>query len=172
MTGTTSFATIVLDAFETMMSRHGYSVGERDGTGVRLDGPKSRIDISYDNKRSYEVGIEFAEVAGKPRPLVHFCLGSVFRECNVPNAEATSHFQFTDLDAMRIFLEKSAGTLMTFCDSVLQGDQEIFRALARRRRKEAASYTLQIQMQSVRPRGAGMEGKALQRVRSTTFRIS
>lgn len=121
-----------------------------DGT-VILDSSSVRIIITYDWRNSYEVGVGLSElVNGVQTPSIPFNLGEVFRELRVPDADRVSFMQSAKENDVVIFLNETAGRLMTFCGSCLVGDTGQFKAIAKRREHESLEYTRKVQLASIR----------------------
>lgn len=146
-----SFEAVVLDAFAPIMSKHGYSLVESDDSYVRLDSRNCSIQMHYDRHRSFEVGVGFSElVNGECQRRTPFNLGEVFREFGVPDADAISFSQSSDITSVRNYLVSVVERLMTYCEPILIGDCGAFKQVNHRRSVESAAYTRQIQLQSVR----------------------
>lgn len=145
------FESMVLDAFSPIMAKYGYELVESDDCYVRLDSQNSSIQLHYDRRRSFEVGVGFSElVNGECLRRIPFNLGEAFRECGVPDANTSSFFQSGDISQVRCYLASVADRLMNYCEPILTGDRGFFEAVNHRRSVEAAAYTRQIQFQSVR----------------------
>ena len=151
MSEAVTFESVVSDTFDSIMLRYGYDLVASDDSYVRIDSHVSSIQLHYDRRRSFEVGLEFSELAnGESLRRTPFNLGEVFRECSVPDADSASFFQSADILQVRRFLASVAETLVTYCEPVLRGDHGFFEAVGHRRSDEAAAHTRQIQLQSVR----------------------
>lgn len=146
-----TFKAVVLGTFASIMSRYGYELVESDDSYARLDSHSSSIQVHYDRRRSFEVGVGFSELAiGELVRRIPFNLGEVFRECAVPDAGTASFFQSHNILEVRSYLASVAERLMNYCEPVLSGDRRFFEAVNHRRSVESAAYTRQVQLQSVR----------------------
>lgn len=146
-----TFETIVRDTFATVMERCGYQVVEADECSVRLDSENATIIVRYDCRRSFEVGVNLSELEdGRVKRRIPFSLGEVFREFSVPNSDEIDFLQTSDLSQVRQFLLTAAKNLERYCQRILDGDRDAFSAVSKRRSREAAAYTQEVQIQGVR----------------------
>lgn len=147
------FRLIVRKAMSTVMDAYGYDVveSESDDCYVRLDSTRSSIQVLYDCHHSFEVAVTFSELEnGCLLRRVPFNLGEVFRECEVPDSPRHCYFQSTEISKVEEFLTATSDLLLRYCDSILNGDPQAFAAVNERRKREAAAYTNQVQIDSVR----------------------
>ncbi len=150
-------ATFVVDtvrtAFSKIMADYGFVVVESDDSSVRLNSSAVSIDITYDWRNSYEVGIGLCEVRNGVRTQsIPFNLGEVFRELRVPDSDRVSFIQSSRENEVVAFLNNAADNLDRYCQQCLAGDSGIFGAIAKRRGFEAIEYTHKVQLASVRER--------------------
>jgi hypothetical protein len=147
------FSRNVESAFSVLITNYDFSVVESNDGYVRLDSPFVSIDVTYDFRNSFEVGIEFYELRDGVRyPTIPFNIGEVLREHSVPNAHNASFFQSSKEDDVLVFIRETAARLVHHCEPCLRGEPKTFAALAQRRSIEASEYTRKMQIESARVR--------------------
>jgi hypothetical protein len=147
------FSKNVESAFSVLIANYDFSIVESYDGYARLDSPFVSIDVTYDFRKSFEVGIEFYELRdGVRHPTIPYNLGEVFREHSVPDAHKASFFQNSNEDQVLVFLREAATRLVQYCEPCLRGEPKTFTALAQRRSIEAREYTRKMQIESARVR--------------------
>jgi hypothetical protein len=147
------FSRKVESAFSPLIANFDFKIVESDDGYVRLDSPFVSVDVTYDFRKSYEVGVEFFELRnGLRHPNIPFNLGELFREHSVPDANRASFFQSSKEDDVVVFLREAATRLVEYCEPCLLGSSKTFESLAQRRSVEAAEYTRKMRIESVRGR--------------------
>lgn len=150
-------ATFVVDTVRTAFSKviedFGFVVVESDDSSVKLDSSVVSIEITYDWRNSYEVGIGLCELRNGIRTqAIPFNLGEVFRELQVPDSDRSSFIQSSKENEVVAFLNNAAEKLVSYCPLCLAGDSGMFAAIAKRRGVESIEYTRKVQLASVRDR--------------------
>jgi hypothetical protein len=146
-----NFRAVVMDSFASVMSMHNYVLIASSDSYVRIDSHDTSIQVHYDYRRSFEVGVEFCElVNGKCCRRIPFNLGEVFREFEVPDANSISFFQSCDILEVHRYLVFIADILVSCCEPILAGDRSYFMSLNNRRSIESAEYTRHVMLRSVR----------------------
>lgn len=153
MSAVNQFVADVTTAMAPIIIEYGYQVIDSDDSYIRLDSGNASIQVRYDRRRSFEIGVGFSEQRdGRIMRRIPFDLGEVFREFGVPEAEARGFLQTSDPTKIRNLLAITCRLLLDHCRPILRGDMDAFAAVNERRSKEAASYTQHVGIEAVRNR--------------------
>jgi hypothetical protein len=138
----------VVDAFRSLEAL-GFRCSTASSDSVRLENDKVVVEVHYDHRRSFEVGVELS-LKGSHPGLEVYSLRDVFRESGVPDADRHSFFQSQDYELAIQFLNETATLLASYSRPILLGEIQSFIALEDRQSREAKAYTLSIQLAGVR----------------------
>lgn len=145
------FASDALNAFHPIIVEFEYAVVASGDSYVRWNSENASIEIEYDRRRSFEVGIGFSrQRLGVLLTRTPFNLGEVYREFGVPDASDVSFLQSSDYSRVLQFLKSSCEILHARCQTLLAGSNDAFSALEKRRAQEAEAYTQEIVLAGIR----------------------
>ena len=125
--------------FGFLISGEGYKLTESTPYRVRFESPTVFVELVYDGRHSYELGLLVDKIGSRISP---YTIGEILRLRRAPEAASFSLLQVTTAEALARWIEKMAGLFRRFGSDLIAGHEQSFNDLEQHRRKDVQTYAL------------------------------
>lgn len=135
---------MVEEAMSSIVLKHGFQVTERGRSLIAFDTAKVEMALSYDDQRSFEVGLGLNLKSNLRQPAYSF--DELLRALNVPASEWSTGYAARDVEAAETIVRKMAGILERHAARLLDADPEAWAKLGEQRRSDCIAYAAATKM--------------------------
>lgn len=132
------FCTMVEKAMGGLVLKHGFQVTERGRSVIAFETAKVEMALSYDDHRSFEVGLGLSLKTKPTQPAYSF--DELLRALDVPASEWSTGYAARDVEAAEVIVKRIVGILELRADRLLDGDPGVWMQLDNQRRSDCIAY--------------------------------
>jgi hypothetical protein len=146
-----SFANIAKREFGKLAGRYGLVEKTVDDRHVRYENPSIFLVVSYDNGRSFEIGVEIGQkIEGMaPRP---FSLAEILRLAGSEEANKVEAISASSIEKLEASLNYLEGLTARYAMEFLDNNESAYLKLADLRERESIAYAVDRDLRSARAR--------------------
>ena len=135
------FANLVHQHFDALAAQHKMSCLISNNKMVRFEGEKTFLQVRFDAGRSFEIGVEIGEKQNSAHRLERpFNLAEILRLKGVSEIECIECLQASKSKVLSNAVELLSNLVTRYANSLLDGTESDFIALAKLRDRECTEY--------------------------------
>ncbi len=138
------FCTAVEKALGDLVSKHGFQVTERSRCLLTFETDKVELALSYDDQRSFEVGVGLRLKTNFAQPAYSF--DELLRAQNVTANEWSTGYAARNVEATETIIRRIAGILERHGAPLLEADPDAWVKLDEQRRSDCIAYAATTKM--------------------------
>ncbi len=138
------FCIMVEKAMCSLVLRHGFQVAERGRSVIAFETAKVEMVLSYDDQRSFEVGLGLKLKTNPTQPAYSF--DELLRALIVPVNEWSTGYAARDVAAAEMIVKKMASIMERHAERLLNADLEAWIKLWEQRRSDCIAYAAETKM--------------------------
>ena len=132
------FCTAVEKAMGDLVLKHGFQVIERGRSLLTFETDKVEVALSYDDQRSFEVGVGVRLKPNSAEPAYSF--DELLRVQNVPANEWSTGYAARNVEAAEMIIRRIADILDRHAAPLLDADPDAWARLEEQRRSDCIAY--------------------------------
>lgn len=129
---------MVEKAIDGLVLKHSFQVTERGRSLIVFETTKVEMMLSYDDQRSFEVGLGLSLKINPAQPAYSF--DELLRALNVQGNEWSTGYAARDVEAAERIIKKMAGILERHATLLLDADPDVWVKLGEQRRSDCIAY--------------------------------
>ena len=127
-----------------LVLKHGFQVTERGRSLIAFETTKVEMTLSYDDQRSFEVGLGLSLKINPAQPAYSF--DELLRALNVPANEWSTGYAARDVEAAETIVKKMAGILGRHAARLLDANPDAWEKLVGQRHSDCIAYAATTKM--------------------------
>lgn len=132
------FCAAVEKQMSDLILKHGFQVTERGRSSITFETAKVEMALSYDDLRSFEVGLGLGLKINATQPAYSF--DELLRALNVPSNEWSTGYTAKGIEAAETIIKKMASILGLHASRLLDADPDAWVKLVEQRRSDCIAY--------------------------------
>ena len=146
-----SFVNVAKQEFDKLANHYGMIEHSKNDQHIRYENSSVFLTVSYDNGRSFEIGVEIGQkLAGMaPRP---FSLAEILRLVGADEDTQVDALSASSAEKLKTALNYVEGLTARYADEFLRNNNSAYLALANLRERESIAYAIERDLRSARAR--------------------